>query len=254
MNQHIQFVGGLALEVDAKIFLVSAQVRSKSSLVASGPSTREHLDEWHDYLSGIRHVHSDIEPEDISSNPYEKLNAMGDRYDLITMSLSSLDNGKMRAVGLSLHRISNEIQQPVLLVPDDITHWEVKRLVYAFDFKHDSTEQLLQLSQLADWFKAGIKLYTLPSDDLSLQEQEKRNSVINKFRETRRGRNNVTFEPTAYPTKALFERSYKADYGDLPVLTVHPTGLLDRLFGKDELKEIISQKSSPYLIIHQRSK
>jgi hypothetical protein len=250
IHHHIQFVGSLALDVEAKIILTSAQASRKSSLVASSRSNQEHLDEWHDYLSGILHVHSKIEPTDISSDPFQKLNLLGKSHDLITMSLT-LENGKMRAAGLNLHRMLNEIQHPVLVVPNSITHWEVKRLIYAFDFRNDSPERLAQLGNLADWFKVGIKFYTLQSGDLSLQEQETRNLVFNKFLETRRGRNNVTFEPTAYPTKLSFDKNYKPGCEDLPVLTVQPLGLLDRLLGRDELTDAIQKNNSPYLVIHQ---
>lgn len=250
MNQHIQFVGSLAKDIVAKVYLISVATHSKHAVVSSSSHDRlEHLDEWHDYLSGIRHISTEIESAEIMDSPYQKLNELGEHYDLMTMSLNSTES-KMTAGGLSLTRVLNEIHKPVLLVPSEITRWEIKRLVYVFDFKQDTSEWLVRLGELADWFRCDIKIYILQNGDLSIHEENKRNSVFNKFTETRRGRNNIVLETTSFITQRQFEKSYTPEYGDLPVLRVYPAGLIERLFGKDDLRNVIRKNSNPFLIVH----
>ena len=249
-TNYVQFIGSLARDLGAKIYLMSAMARPKELVLSDySNSPIDHLDEWHDYLSSVKHVHSEIESTPLNKNDLQKLDDVSAKYPILTMPLE-VDHARVLVAGLNLSRAQNEIHHPLLVVPYSVTRWKIKQLVHVCDLKSDTYEWLTQLGELADWFSAPLKLYLLQNGVNPTVEQNGRNSALVRFVESRKDHSTVEVETSDCATLQQFEKTHKLEYGDLPVLRVHAKNLLERLFGHDDLKDIISKHANPYLILH----
>jgi hypothetical protein len=253
----VHYVGDLARDTQSKIYLIPAQASARKELVLAGTNNdkprHERLDELHDYLSSVKHVPCSIEEEPIAGNAYKKLGTIADGYDLMAMPFTVTGKEKARTKGLDLTKILHETLVPLLLVPDPFKYEKVKRLLYAYDYKHEPEPPLIQLHWLADWFEAEIRFISVLPSDISTKEQDKLISIHQVIGNSWKGNNKISFETIIYPDVPRCLEQYLSlrEMNDLLVLSINHQNMLERFWHKSVVKGLLQYGKHPYLIIHR---
>jgi hypothetical protein len=250
----LQYIGKLANERRCKVYLVSTQVSEKREFALAGTHNHGYgrLDKMHDYLSGIQQVPCGIIQESLSGNLYKKLGAIADHYDLMSIAMTSPDE-KTKVKDIDIQKIINETLVPILTIPDRFQYHKIKRLLYAYDYKHEPEPPLMQLHWLSDWFEADVLFITLYPGDTSMKEEEKLNSIHHAIKNSWNGQNQINFETIVYPNmpKGLEHYLKLSDENDLLVLSINHQNILERVWHKSVVKGVIQYSNHPYLIIHK---
>jgi hypothetical protein len=256
-DQLIHYVGDLAKDTQSKIYLIAAEASARKELALAGPTNdkveHERLDELHDYLNSVKHVLCSIEEESIMGNAYKKLGIIADGYDLMAMSITVTDKGKASAKGLDLTKILHATLVPLLLIPDQFKYKKIKRLLYAYDYKHEPEPPLIQLHWLADWFEAEIRFISVLPSDISTKEQDKLSSLHQTIGGSWKGNNKISFETIIYPDVPRCLEQYLSlrEMNDLLVLSINHQNMLERFWHKSVVKGLLQYSKHPYLIIHK---
>lgn len=252
----LQYIGSLANDRKGKVYLISTQMVAKKTLTLAGERNDENdgrLERMHDYLNGVQRVPCGIVHDSLAGNFYKKLGEVADHYDLLAMSVTSAVDGKNKISEADFQKIINETLVPILVIPDRFPYRKIKRLVYAYDYKHEPEPPLMQLHWLSDWFESEVLFITLFPGDTSVMEQNKLNSIQNAIRNSWKGKNSIQFETIMYPNiPAGLERYLqRSDVNDLLVLSINRQNILERVWHRSIVKGILHYASHPYLIIHK---
>jgi nucleotide-binding universal stress UspA family protein len=247
----VQYVGDLAKDLQAKVFLVAAQPTKRKALALAGlqdKSDHTHIDELHDYLSGIRHIPGGVEQEGLEGKTYKKLGEMADRYDLLVMT-----NDPSNKHGLDLTKTITATLVPLMVIPSEFRYRKNQRLLYAYDYQNEPEPPLVQLHWLADWFEADVRFLTVLPRHSKEEENEGLIAVQKRIANSWKGKRQVSFETTVYPDVPRGLENYVSlrEQSDLLVLSVNHHNVLERIWHKSVVKELLHYTRHPYLIIHK---
>jgi len=247
----LQYIGGLGNDRKCKVYLISTQVVAKKELTWVGTKGTEYgrIDKMHDYVSGIHRIPCGIVHETLAGNFYKKLGEVADRYDIMATALS-IDEKK---ANLDLQKLINETLVPILAIPDHFQYQKIKRLLYAYDYKHEPEPPMIQLHWLAEWFDAEVLFITLFPGDTSAREQDKLTMIQQAIRNSWKGRTSINFETIMYPNvpKGLEHYLALSQANDLLVLSINHQNILERVWHKSVVRGVLHYSKHPYLIIHQ---
>jgi hypothetical protein len=252
----IKYIGSMAHDTHAKVFLASLQASRQKVYAISGTHISEEakpsgLDETSKFLTATMHVDCGIEQEILDGSPYKKLSQMANAHDMIAVPLYP-EGGSTDVVKLDLTKVINETRVPILLVPESFQYKKIKCLIYAYDYKHEPEPPLTKLSQLASWFSADVRFMSVFSRDSLTKERDKVHELHIKLLKAWKGGNKISFDTIVYPQIPKFEEQYigQPEQGDLQVLSVSHQSFLDRLLRRG-LVEGVQHSKYPYVIIHQ---
>lgn len=251
----LQYIGELAHDRNGKVFLISTQTAAKKELVMTGaPSGYSRIDKMHDYLSGIQRVPCGIIQETLTgSSASKKLGAFADNYDIMAVSMPSSVDANENDKGLELQKIINDTLAPILVVPDRFPYRKIKRMLYAYDYKHEPDVPLMPLHWLSDWFDAEVLFITLFPGETSIKEQEKLLIMQDRIKNSWKGNRPISFRTVMYPNvpKGLEHYLELSEENDLLVLSVNHQNIFERVWHKSVIKGVIHISRHPYLIIHR---
>jgi hypothetical protein len=248
----LKYVGNLAKDRGCKIYLISTNSAKKRELVVEGSSSWNYkLDEMHDYFSGIMGIPCAVIEESLSGNIYKKLGSLADSYDIMATLVSTLPDGGVNDINLK--KVIQDTLAPILIIPDRFAYRPIKRLLYAYDYKHELEPPLMQLNWLADWFNAEIVFVTLLPGDSSLKEESKLNAIRSAIQHSWIGSHPISFETIVYPNLPKGFEHYLglSDSNDLLLLSVNHQNILERIWHKRVVKGVLQYAQHPYLIIHE---
>lgn len=250
----LNYVTSLARDRNGKIFLVSTQETQKKELVLAGAHKNEvgKLEELHDFISGVQGVPCGIVDESISGNLYKKLGNIADNYDIMAMPIiPSASEGKTKNV--DLHKVIQDTLAPILVIPDHFHYQKIKRLLYAYDYKHETEPPIMQLNWVADWFNAEMVFITLMPGDTSVKEESKWTSIQFAIKNSWHGQKKISFETIVYPNLPNGLEHYLglSHANDLLVLSINHQNILERVWYKRVVKGVLQYAKHPYLIIHE---
>lgn len=250
----LNYVTSLARDRSGKIFLVSTQETQKKELVLAGAHKNEagKLEELHDFISGVQGVPCGIVEESISGNLYKKLGNIADNYDIMAMLIiPSASEGKTKSV--DLHKVIQDTLAPILVIPHHFHYQKIKRLLYAYDYKHETEPPIMQLNWVADWFNAEMVFITLMPGDTSVKEESKWTSIQFAIKNSWHGQKKISFETIVYPNLPNGLEHYLglSHANDLLVLSINHQNILERVWYKRVVKGVLQYAKHPYLIIHE---
>jgi hypothetical protein len=255
----IYYVGDLAKDTQSKIYLINVQTSARKKLELAHINTsdkkveHEQLYELHDYLNSVKHIPCSIENESVSEKNYKKLGTIADQYDLMAMVITATRENKSMNKAVSLTKIIQETLVPLLLIPDQFKYKKIKRLLYAYDYKHEPEPPLVQLHWLADWFEAEVRFISVLPSDITTMEQDKLTSIHKSIGNSWKGNHKISFETIIYPDvpKCLEQYLSLREMNDLLVLSVNHRNMLERVWHKSVVKGLLEYSKHPYLIIHK---
>lgn len=248
----LEYVSRLARDRNCKIYLVSTKPVKRSDMILAGSHRLpDKLDELHDYFSGTMGLSIGVIEESLSGNLYKKLGSMADSYDIMALLVSSATNATEKDIDLK--KIIQDTLAPILIIPERFSYQPIKRLLYAYDYKHEKEPPLMQLNWLAEWFNAEVVFVTLLPGDSSIKEENVLHAIRSGIRNSWTGVHPISFETVVYPNLPKGFEYYLglSDANDLLLLSINHQNILERIWHKRVVKGVLQYSQHPYLIIHE---
>lgn len=248
----INYVASLAKDRNCKIYLVATkETHQKAAVLAGSPTSNSRLDALHDHFSRVIGIPCGIVDESLSGNLYKKLGSLADSYDIMAMMVSSTSHESEKDINLK--KIIQDALAPILIIPDQFSYQPIKRLLYAYDYKHDKEPPLMQLNWLAEWFNARMVFVTLLPGDTSIQEENVLHAIRSGIQQSWVGTHPISFETIVYPNLPKGFEYYLglSDANDLLLLSINHQNILERIWHKRVVKGVLQYSQHPYLIIHE---
>lgn len=250
----LKYITSLARDRNGKIYLVSTDEKQKRELALAGTHRREgsRLEEMHDFISGVQGVACSIVDESVAGNLYKKLGNIADNYDIMAVPISS-PSYDAKTKHIDLHKVIQDTLAPILVIPDRFPYQKIARLLYAYDYKHETEPPIMQLNWVADWFDAEMVFITLMPGDTSVKEESKWTSVQFAIKNSWKGHKEISFETIVYPNLPNGLEHYLglSNANDLLVLSINHQNILERVWYKRVVKGVLQYSKHPYLIIHE---
>lgn len=250
-----QYAARLAQEMDAKIILVAANPVIEK-IPAGKWNRREEafhvLDEWRDQIANQFHVPCETRKDIITSS--KQLSILADEFDLLMLGLTKIKRGTiMDYAGFELLKIIRDTLAPILIIPDNYKFSKVKRLLYAYDYHSDASPALQQIKWLADWFNAEVTFISILPGELPLREEDRLNLTQDKISARWSTEKNLRFETIVYHNVSRCLEHYLSlwEKNDLLVLSVNHTSMLEKLWHKSVVRQLLKYGAHPYVILHR---
>lgn len=250
----LKYITSLARDRNGKIYLIATQEIKKRELVMTGGQrkVKNRLDEIHDFITDVECVSCGILDESVSGNLYKKLGNIADNYDIMAMPINP-SVSREKANDVDLHKVIQDTLVPIMVIPDRFPYHKISRLLYAYDYKHETEPPLMQLNWVADWFDAEVVFITLMPGDTSVKEESKWTSIQFAIKNSWKGQKKISFETIVYPNLPNGLEHYLglSNAADLLVLSVNHQNILERVWYKRVIKGVLQYSKHPYLIIHE---
>lgn len=246
----VKYVSALASDRNSKIYLISTHTQKKELVLAGAHSGDGLMEEVHDYLSGILHIPCGVVGESLSGNLYKKLGSVADGYDIMAIMVNASDKKNSY---MHLKKIVRAALAPILVIPEGFVYQPVKRLLYAYDYKHEKEPPLMQLNWLSDWFNAPMVFVTLIPGISSIKEEREINVIQTAIRNSWKDSHSISFETIMYPNLPDGFENYigMSEMGDLLMLSINHRNILERIWYQRIVKGVLQFAKRPYLIIHE---
>lgn len=248
----LKFVSSLARDRNCKIYLVSTKAAPKKQKVLAGfHGGNIKSDDLHNFISGITDIPCTLIDESLSGNLYKKLGNLADSYDIMAMAVGSAPNESENDINLK--KIIQDTLAPILIIPDRFSYQPIRRLLYAYDYKHEKEPPLMQLNWLAEWFNAEVVFVTLLPGDSSIKEENVLHAMRTGIQNSWIGVHPISFETIVYPNLPRGFEYYLglSDANDLLLLSINHQNILERIWHKRVVKGVLQYSQHPYLIIHE---
>ncbi len=248
----LNYVANLCKDRNCKLYLVSMKAaHRKEKMLAGAHDGNSKSDKLHDYFSAIIDLQFSVVDESLSGNLYKKLGNLADSYDIMAMMVSSATNETGKDINLK--KIIQDTLAPILIIPDRFSYHPIKRLLYAYDYKHEKEPPLMQLNWLAEWFNAEVVFVTLLPGDSSIKEENVLHAIRSGIQNSWIGVHPISFETVVYPNLPKGFEYYLglSDANDLLLLSINHQNILERIWHKRVVKGVLQYSQHPYLIIHE---
>jgi hypothetical protein len=249
----LKYVSSLAKDRNCKIYLISTQPVYKKELVVAGINKeRSRLDEIQDYLIETQGIPCGIVDEPITGNLSKKLGNVADHYDIMTIMIHVSPSNE-KPSDINLKKMIQDALAPMMVIPDRFTYQPIKRLLYAYDHKHEEEPPLMELKWLSEWFDTELVFVTLLPGDTSIKEENKLDSIRMAIKNSWHGSNPISFETIVYPNLPRGFENFLglSNLNDLLVLSINHQNIMERIWQKRVVKGVFQYSQHPYLIIHE---
>lgn len=253
-----RYAAQLARDTKSKVILMATHEGKLAATVGGEGEDKgdaiEMLGEMHDLLKADYNIPCGVEEEIISGNVSKKLGTVADHYDLTVLG-SPNENGKAEfenSSGFDLVKIIQASLAPLLIVPENFKYEKIKRLTYAYDYSHEPQPPLGQLMWLATWFGAEVRFISILHNS-SRNEERKFEQLQTKIVSQWRPEIGISFESVAYEDVADCLDHYIGLWSDnnLLMLSINHRNILEKLWHKSVVKELLRCAKRPYLIFHK---
>lgn len=253
-----RYAAQLARDTKSKVMLIGTH-EGKLAVAVGGEGEDkgdaiEMLGEIHDLLKLDYNISCGVEEGLIAGNVSKKLPTVTDHYDLTVLGAPQ-ENSKsefQNFAGVDLIQVIQKSLAPLLIVPENFKYEKIKRLTYAYDYRHELQPPLAQLYWLAGWFGVELRFVSILQDS-SRKEEAKFELLENKIISGKKPGIKISFESVAYKDVAECLDHYIGLWpeNNLLVLSVNHQSILERLWHKSIVKELLRCAKRPYLILHK---
>jgi hypothetical protein len=252
-----RYAAQLASDMEAKVVLTATNpvlIRVPAGEWSKRDVALAHLDDWHDWIASEWHVHCDSRREVILNQPYKQLGILSDQFDMLLLgSQKNKSNWTQTYAGLDLLRVIRETLAPIMIVPEKYTYTKVKRLLYAYDYQNEPEPPLQQIKWLANWFKAEVTFISILPGELPVREEDKLNITQDKINAQWASEKQLRFETIVHDNVARCLEHYLSlwERNDLLVLSVNHSSMLEKLWHKSVVRQLLKYGTHPYVILHK---
>jgi len=175
--------------------------------------------------------------------------------DLIVMGTTGATGMLGRQIfGTNSSRVIEKASCPVITVPEDNTHTNIKTIVYATTYLNSDIDCLQNLVSLAKLFDANLQVIHVSLLEEDVEHEKKK---MEKFKQI--VTKSIAYEKITFKTllgHSIEERleGYMEEEKDVDmlVMSAHYRNLMDKLFGKSITKVMALYLKTPLMIYHHK--
>ncbi len=167
--------------------------------------------------------------------------------DLLILGRTTNPDFLDRVMGSTSQHLINDLDLPLLVIPDSSTPEEPRNIAYATSLEFNETPQLMAVKNIAERFKASLSFVkVILDDDLDINPDKTFISEIKSIF----GEESSINQIEAKDLKSGINRFIQDTTANLLVLTSHKRGLLDGLLAPSQSKKMLTRFDIPILIYH----
>ncbi|MGZ3757254.1 MAG: universal stress protein [Mucilaginibacter sp.] len=168
---------------------------------------------------------------------------------LLVIATHGADDLSTFILGNNCHELIDQAKLPLLIVPQNATFKELKKMVFATDVRFSDTEYIKAIAELARHSSAEITVANVNADiPLDIKHEEAISLLMNKITE------NIKYKHIHYrsvlddnPKRGLQWLINNLSF-DMLVMVHRKTGFFDMLFGSSITKKLASNTAIPLLV------
>ena len=175
--------------------------------------------------------------------------------DLVVMGTMGATGMLGRQIfGTNSSKVIEKATCPVITVPEDNTHTNIKTIVYATTYLHSDLDCLKNLVDITKLFDANLEVVHVSLMGADVENEKKRMEEFKKV-----VAKNIVYKKISY--KILLGHNVEErleDYMkeekdvDILVMSAHYRSLMDKLFGKSITKVMALYLKTPLMIYHHK--
>jgi hypothetical protein len=253
-----RYAAQLARDTESKVVLVATHQGKLATAMGGDDEDKgdaiELLGGMHDLLKMDYGIFCDIENQSISGNLPKKLGSLADHFDLTVLGAPKEKTKKEfeNFAGIDLVKTIQASLAPLLIVPENFSYEKINRLTYAYDYTHEPQPPLAQLLWLASWFRADVRFVSILHDS-TRNEERKFEELQSKIVRDWKPKTKISFESVAYKDVAECLDHYIGLWteNNLLLLSVNHRSIVEKIWHKSVVKELLRCAKRPYLILHK---
>lgn len=170
--------------------------------------------------------------------------------DLVVMGTTGEGGILEKIFGSNTSSVIAKTPKPVLAVPDEAKYNGIKTIVYATDLQESETDEIIEVTQVAEIFDAEVVLLHICDKSEEVMIEEK--NVL--YEELKKNINypNIGFELVHNEDVVKGIDNYiKNNPADIVAMATHHRSLLGRIFSKSLTKSMVYHTHTPLLAIER---
>ncbi|MHB8260233.1 MAG: universal stress protein [Bacteroidia bacterium] len=170
--------------------------------------------------------------------------------DIVVMGTQGANGNLGRQIfGTNSSKVIEKAKCPVLTIPENTKHTDIKTIVYATEYLDSDIPCLQNVAEMAKLFEAEIQVI-----HVSIYEDESEKKLLEEFE--LKMRKSILYENISFKilvgndVEQKMEGFMEEEVVDMLVLSAHHRNLMDKLFGKSITKELSFYLKIPLLVFH----
>lgn len=172
-------------------------------------------------------------------------------YDLVVMGTDGPDTFLETISGSKTYQLASESELPVLIIPDGVGFSEIKKVLFAFDYRKNKKVPMKQVLMFAQANNAEITMLQIIEEKWSRKIENELQAAQVEISDNWPHASALKFE-TVYADnhdKSLKHYAESLD-ADVVVIGDHHRNLRERIFKKSKVRDIVTGASYPLLLVH----
>jgi nucleotide-binding universal stress UspA family protein len=180
----------------------------------------------------------------------ETVSGFTSHFDLVVMGTSGVDSSFNYFFGTNSYSVIESSKCPVVVVPLGFLYRPIKQIVYAYDPETNPIFLIEQLRRFASSIGAGVKVLHISTKDKS-EETNLRMEILEKAVMVREPKGIDWSFDFQYSDDVVWALNHylKSNEADMCAVSFHQHTFLEKLNGKDVVKELSAATDVPIFVL-----
>ncbi|HWA34095.1 MAG TPA: universal stress protein [Cyclobacteriaceae bacterium] len=175
-------------------------------------------------------------------------------FDLIVMGTNGEDNLNQTLFGSSTYRVIRKSAIPLLLVPERCGYSEIQRVVYAFDYWHETETPLMGIVTFAKELGSELSILQIMDQPFSHEAEMHVHEIQGRIKRLYGDEVEISFDTLYSPDAPEGIDSYMAaGRADLLALCARNNAIVTGVFDRSVTHSLAQKATYPIYICHRRS-
>jgi len=152
--------------------------------------------------------------------------------------------------GSKTYQVAAGSDLPVLIIPEGVNYSDVNKVLFAFDYRRVSEVPMRQVTDLAHQLKAEIIMLQIIEERWTHQIETEILSAQDRLAKAWPGSAPLRFETVYADGHENLQEYVQLFNADMIAIGYHKQGVVERVFNKSKIFQIIAGASYPLLIVH----
>lgn len=170
--------------------------------------------------------------------------------DLVVMGTKGATNPIDRMLGSITSQVINDINCPILAIPETATYSPVRRIAYATDFSEKNRASLSVLGELAKAMQASVIAVTVIGEADEMPDMGGQRSLENSYRQDSGIDDLMLRFVRASDVSEALASFMEQEGADLLAASTHHRGFLKSLFHRSITRRLALYARKPLLVFH----
>lgn len=181
------------------------------------------------------------------------LSAQDGNTDFVVMGTTGAGRVKGLLLGSTASQVLRKCKLPVLIVPEEVTFFDLGKVVFATDMVHNDPDALKAIVHFASIFGAELEVvHVLPPDsELSVTKLSNFDQAFSKVNAGAKTKVKV-FDPQHGNIVAALQQYLAVQNADAVAMLTHDRGFFEKLFHPSLTEKMAQQTALPLLALHDK--